>query len=229
VHITWDNLPPRQQRGFMLVRNSRFVLEEYHKDPFIKRATEYLDSLRAVFNFLNPENYRGIDREPLSPVDEDKKEQEIIASTRFLELMNDRREEWFLLDDAFEHNTELINTMEQAGEIVKYLQASQQYEIIEIARDEFGSSFPILGFDVGYWAGDHFSLIGDSVVKPKWHSPDPKDWDELKSYTVKLNSNLLFNSVDEALEFKNFYISKEWAETESSPGEFCIIQVASAS
>ncbi|MGE5294175.1 MAG: hypothetical protein ACM3VT_05050 [Solirubrobacterales bacterium] len=96
------------------------------------------------------------------------------------------------------------------------------WEIIHVQRDEFLVSDATLGFDIGYWSGDHFSLIADTIVTPMWHPPAPEDWGELLGQLSRLNEHLLFARPEDAAAFRAWYISRPWAETE---GEFCIIQV----
>ncbi len=82
-----------------------------------------------------------------------------------------------------------------------------------------------LGFDVGFWRSDHFSLIADTAICPTWHPPAPKDWAELSNRLLRLNNHALFDSVADAEEFRAYYRSKDWAETEDAPGEFAVIEV----
>lgn len=83
-----------------------------------------------------------------------------------------------------------------------------------------------MGFDTGHWGGgEHFSVIADTIVTPKWHGPDPEDYKELASQLSRLNRNLLLDSVQDAGLFKAYCKSKEWAEIEDEAGEFFVIQV----
>jgi hypothetical protein len=59
-----------------------------------------------------------------------------------------------------------------------------------------------------------------------WHPPAPDDFAEIALKLKKLNTNVLFNTYDEAADFKQYYQSKDWAETEMYEGEFCIIRLA---
>jgi hypothetical protein len=42
-----------------------------------------------------------------------------------------------------------------------------------IRSRELDTSGHLLGYDIGYWRGDHYSLISDSFVAPCWHPPAP--------------------------------------------------------
>jgi len=48
---------------------------------------------------------------------------------------------------------------------------------------------------------------------------------ELAEKLLVLNDNLLFDNPMQAEEFKKYYKSKKWSETEDQKGEFCIIQI----
>jgi hypothetical protein len=85
----------------------------------------------------------------------------------------------------------------------------------------------VLGYDVGYWSGDHFSLINDTLVAPLWHPPQPEDFQELAAHAHELNNHVLFPSASLAAKFRQWYLTKPWAETEYEPGEFCLIRVSS--
>ena len=116
--------------------------------------------------------------------------------------------------------------MRDAEEVVSLTDDSSIWEIINVSRGNAGSVGTPLGFDVGYWDGDHFSLIADTIVVPRWHPPVPDDFAELAAALSCLNENLLFDSSVDAEAFKEFYKSKPWAETEDHEGEFCVIKVS---
>ncbi|HSW54059.1 MAG TPA: hypothetical protein VLH59_03140 [Ignavibacteriaceae bacterium] len=99
------------------------------------------------------------------------------------------------------------------------------YDVILIRKESFEINNNLLGFDIGYWGGDHFSLIADTIITPTWHGPPEEDYLELSENFKSLNENLLFRTAEEGEKFKQYYKSKTWAETESYEGEFCIIQV----
>jgi hypothetical protein len=44
-----------------------------------------------------------------------------------------------------------------------------------VRRYFYESNDNILGYDVGYWAGDHYSIIADTIITPTWHGPPEKD------------------------------------------------------
>jgi hypothetical protein len=237
-------LPPRQTSGLMLVRKpEKLVLA--HEADFIRRGVqEYLRSLRNALDFIDPKDYRGISREPLeawSHSDEDHIKRGVktlidlrrdeAARRKFLELNGVDRYDLSLYDHEDDHNLELIQDLSIAEELQKLVDSPEDFEIIEVARGNFGTKYKFLGFDIGYWGGDHFSIICDSAVMPKWHSPDPEYFDELSKelHSLNLNEHLLFSKPKDAENYRKYYRSQPWAEGEHPRGEFCIIQVAEVS
>jgi hypothetical protein len=122
-------------------------------------------------------------------------------------------------------NESLIPTKKYALEIFNLLDNPREWEIIHVRCENFRSNSKTLGFDVGYWGSDHFSLIADTTLLPRWHPPIPEDFHELSRELSGLNSNLLFTDPDSAIRFRQFYKSKSWAETDVTGDEFQVIQV----
>lgn len=103
--------------------------------------------------------------------------------------------------------------------------AAADLTVVQVRRAQFVDSAPVLGFDVGCWGGDHFSLICDSMVRPTWHPPSVDDFDALAEAVCALNEHFLFPSADTAARFRQRYMEFGWAENETVPGEFEVIQV----
>lgn len=195
---------------------------------------EGIRRIRAAMPFTDPINYRGISREPLSPLwttdleelrksaDANKEEDVLIARIRIKEISDSRAKPGqFNLDEA------ALDNLEQALEVYNLLEGDSrdQYEIIRLTRNNEVSIEDTLGYDVGYWSGDYFSIICDTSITPLWHPPAFEDIEELAQQLNLLNRSLLFNTKDEAKKFREYYRSKSWAETEFKKDEFCIIRV----
>jgi hypothetical protein len=190
----------------MLVRKCENLVVAHEADFFRKGGQEYLRSLWSALDFINPKDYRGIAREPLEPwslTDErllrEKADtlkdihQDETARRRFLALNREDREEWITrYRDGWNYNTALIQELNVAQELQRLVDTPEDFEIIEVARSTFGTKFDFLGFDIGYWGSDHFSLICDSVVMPRWHPPEPELFEELGKHLYCLNNHLLF-------------------------------------
>jgi hypothetical protein len=234
-------LQPRQTRGFMLVHKPEKLVAANEADLIRRGGQEYLRTLRNTLNFIDPKKYRGISREPLEPwskIDEDLFKrgaktlidlpQDQSARRKFLELNGIDRYDRFLYDydDKDDCNLDLILDLRVAEEIRRFADSPEGFEIIEVARGDFGTEYNFLGFDIGYWGGDHFSIICDSAIMPCWHNPDPESFGELSKQLCCLNENLLFSKPHDAENFRKYYRSQPWAESENPRGEFCIMQVA---
>jgi hypothetical protein len=211
-----------KKQGYILSRKMGRLLDEYNLNKFAKENAARLQALRQAVGFINPFAYRGISREPLAPWSPEDKDEvnELSARKQMYEFIAQSGDEWNVPEES------IIATLDQAQEIRGSLVAPDEYEIVQISLENFEQQFEPLGFDIGFWGGDFFSLICDSVIMPRWHPPDPADFAALGLKLKNLNGNILFNTYGEATEFKKYYQSKNWAETEMYEGEFCIIHLA---
>ncbi len=222
-----------QTHGYMILRFAGALVAEYEASDFANQSREPLAMLRRTMSFINPHSYRGISRQPLAPyptLDPNKLQHleppELIgvnaeARAKFLEIVG---------DPAYsqEHNEDSLPTLAAAREVYSKLERPEDYEIVLVERTP-GRSKPDLGYDIGYWAGDHFSLICDTLVMPVWHPPQPEDFSALAELARNLNPHMLFPTAGEASAFRDFYLSRSWAETEDRPGEFCVVSLSSCS
>ncbi len=220
-----------QKRGYALLKVPSLLLSLYVEYSFVKEHRQFFQELRDAVSFIAPSRYRGISREPLSPLssfDTDiLKEFEVTggdmrtnyrARRRFLEIVGD--------NSCFaDYDEDLLPDFTVAQEVHSLLDNPDEYEIVSVTRAPLEPNIKSLGFDIGYWGGDHFSIICDSVVMPMWHLPDPADFEELAEALRGLNEHGLFQTHVEAEEFRSYYLTKSWAETETVDAEFCIIQI----
>ena len=221
-----------QTEGYMIVLKPDTLLERYAQSYVAQQNLEPLRNLRDAFSRFDIRRYRGISRDPLLPYP--SLDQKVIddfqatgkdmksdgkAQRRFREIIGDAP-----CDP--EVNEEALASLNDAKEILARTDQPSIWEIIHVVRGDNRSVGTFLGHDIGYWGGDHFSLIADTIVVPQWHPPVPDDFTELAEALSCLNENLLFNSSVDAEAFRNFYKSKTWAETEYHEGEFCVIKVS---
>ena len=66
-------------------------------------------------------------------------------------------------------------------------------------------------------SGHHFILCSLNVIRRRRTKA---------AALTSLNESLLFDSPADASDFKIFYTSKSWAETEGYEGEFCVTRVS---
>jgi hypothetical protein len=207
------------------------MVEEYEKSVDAIRSREHLAALRAATSFLNPRAYRGISRQPLEPY-----ETTDLARLRHMEPPETLRRNAkarlrfreILGEQGFdpEESEDCLSSLEDAAEVHALLETAGEYEVVLLERAFPHVSPGVLGYDVGYWSGDHFSLICDTLVAPLWHPPQPEDFGELAMRARALNDHALFPSAVLASRFREWYVRKPWAETEHEPGEFCVIRVS---
>jgi hypothetical protein len=209
----------KENLGFLILEKPTEMLRKYEERISERNFIEEYRKFRNTFAEFNPSNYLGISRNPLIGVPQNLQSvYEVIEEP-------DAQDYLSILD---EHNLSSGDLIFEYSETIKTFTKiinKARYDIILVRKDTFEDNNNILGYDIGYWDGDHFSLIADTIVIPTWHGPIEEDYDELKTKLKVLNRNLLFNTFQEAEVFKNYYKSKSWAETEDIEGEFCIIQV----
>jgi len=131
------------------------------------------------------------------------------------------------VEDAEDFDDDLLPTLGSAREVYGLTDDPSSHEIIRLDRCDQGSNPKTLGFDVGYWGGDHFSLVCDVWVMPCWHPPAQSDSVALAEFARRLNAHVLFSSAQDAATFRKWYITREWAEQENHEGQFVIIRVDS--
>jgi hypothetical protein len=217
-------------QGYLIVKKPLVSLKRYESSCVAARNRDFLEQMRSAFARFPPEKYRGIARFPLDGCSWDDP-----AAVKALEDsgvdMRSNRNARARLDESLDKSDDLddiclVPHIEDALHIHGLLDQPDSWEIIQIRRDEFQTGPTTLGFDIGYWGGDHFSIIADTIVTPMWHPPIPEDFAELIRQFSGLNQHLLFSRPQDAEEFRAYYRSKTWAETECGESDFfCIIQV----
>jgi hypothetical protein len=124
-----------------------------------------------------------------------------------------------------EYDDDLLDTAEQARGVFSLLDTPGDYEIVLFRRDSFEPGPNTLGFDIGYWALHHYSIICDTAVMPRWHPPAADDLVALAEQLRPLNRNVLFDTVQAAETFLNWYRGRPWAEDELPNAGFFLTQV----
>jgi hypothetical protein len=226
----------QQTSGYLIVMKPGPLIDWYEKwGQFIKYEKEH-KTFRTAFSGFNVRSYRGLWRHcligPIPFKERDELEafylhervENRAAITTWWELLINKVENEDINSDE-DDDGDLLPSIELALEVYRLLDIPEQYEIIMVKRQDFETNPNTLGFDIGYWGGDHFSLIADTLVTPMFHPAPEEDYQELRQRLSALNPNILFDNPEDASEFRNWYKSKDWAETEDREDEFCIIQV----
>lgn len=217
--------------GCAIIRKAEFEIQDYMRSDSAQQNLNILLALRAAMAFLDPCRYRGTGRTWLMPFPSlDDAVIEAFAQTgcemkldararrRFRELVGESEAE-------ADEDENLLASESQARSLFSLLDDPSRHELLHLQRREFSSSGELLGYDVGYWGGDHFSLIADSFVTPRWHPPQPDTFHLLAEQLRGLNAHLLFPTPKDASSFRAWYRGQDWAETEGREDEFEIIQV----
>jgi adenylate kinase family enzyme len=133
------------------------------------------------------------------------------------------REYYYNDDITDEDETDFIYDYYNALETLNNLN-DDNYELIwtRLADSGVGSlpEFISIGYEPTYFYGDHFSIICDSLFIPRWHGTDDEGT-AFQEYFNSLNKFGLFNFLEEAERFKEYYSTFEWAET----GTFYVAEV----
>ena len=221
----------RQTSGYAIVRTPTALVKAYDESIRTHKAAELFQRLCEKLKPLPRGAYRGTSRFPLMALPSDDPEilrafeetgcdvkTELPARRRFLELLGDDVPE-------SDFDEDLLPDYAAARDVFSLLESPNEYEIVQVAREPFFADVDCLGFDIGYWCGDHYSIICDSAVRPMWHPPQPECFEELVRQLRIVNESFLFSSAEGAVRFRSWYRTQSWAETESRPDEFCIIQV----
>lgn len=207
-----------QTQGYMIVLEPKVLIEMYDQFLVGQNAEDYLCEFREAFRAFNPKRYRGIFREclfaypslssqeienfqakcnmffvPFGKTDE-------LARYRFREIIGKPVDEYSPLSDR---SYDVLDSLADAKELYFLLDDPKQWEIIHVSREESLGSKSTLGFDIGYWDLNHFSLIGDTIVTPRFHPPPREDYANLSRAFSKLNEHLLFTSINDAESFRS--------------------------
>jgi hypothetical protein len=221
---------PIQDSGYLIVMRASAMLRDYSQGRVAREHPELLQQLREALGFLDPAAYRGMGRWPLDPypslnpatidafrgsgidMDSDR-----AARIRFWELVGEER------PDDYEER--LLSTPDEAREVWGLLDTPSDWEILHVAVAPLERTERTLGYDLGWWGGEFYSLISDCAIAPTWHPPDPDDFGELAGRLRLLNQHVLFETPEDALGFKSYYKTKPWAEAEDYEGAFRVARI----
>jgi hypothetical protein len=218
--------------GFALMKMPATLHAAYEQHAAQRDTWSALQQLRATLKNIDPAEYRGIERCPLAedPLIEpwfagDERryraldERDVAARVRFVDIVG--------ADDLTDKSSCVVLTLDYARELIRLVDSPAEYEIVRLAKalPESPRSQSHLGFDIGYWGGDSYSIICDSAIWPVWHGPPTDVFAELSDRLRELNTHCLFPTYESAQRFRSWYCTQDWAEIEGEPGEFCIISI----
>ena len=228
-----DVLPPdpNQMDGYLVVLKGEPCVAAWKAEAERgsgDASADYWAALRSALPTVVPSHYRGICRNPIDRWWEGEPAAGIRSPNE-----KARRRIWDLYGpDPTLHwerppwvDPDLLPTIEIAREILSLADDRVDREIVRVTRNTAGGTPNTVGFDVGYWGSDHFSLISDALVMPRWHGCPLEHLDSLRPWGRALNSDMLFPTAVAAAEYRDWYVAEPWTEDESSPGEFHVIRV----
>ncbi len=197
--------------GFLIVQDASLIVAAFDAVQIAGGLAEPLRDLRNELSFIEPTKYRGMGRAPLEPylgsIIERLRERgedvsNLTARKRFAEFVG-------------EDNGPLIPDLETGRKLISLLDKSALWEIIGVSQESLEPTANTLGFDLGWWGSEFYSLIADCAVAPHWHGPPFERLRELAQHLRSLNENVLFPGAANALEFLSYYEGQDWAETDN--------------
>lgn len=222
---------PRKSTGHIIVMTPAAFIGRYNASGIATENQSHLARLRKATASLDIGSYRGMGRDALEPFPSlDPAAVDAFANTGLdMESNHQARQRYRELigedqpDDAEEA---LMNSADQAQEVHSLLERPEDWELIRLTRGIQDPTPTSFGFDIGWWAGQPYSLIADTVVAPRWHPPDEEDLDDVLKALGTINRHLLFDTYEDAVTFKGWYTTKPWAESEDAPFDVVLIEPA---
>lgn len=217
--------------GFALMRMPTTLNAAYEASPFFSLNADSVAEIRRTLVGIQPHAYRGVERCPLAEAPDAYPGWAVQAEEISRQEQIDREARRQLVtilgpDHQCEHYPcHLVSTLGEANELKLVVDSPTDYEIVRLSIDDSDGGGELLGYDVGYWGGGKNSILCDSVLWPVWHPPPPEALKILAEYVTSLNAHMLFPARKFAEDFRKFYRSQSWAETEGEGEEFCIIAV----
>lgn len=211
-------------RAFALLEHASVIEAGYLKSPWCQQNLLHFEELRRALPPVDFTSYRGIGRTALgeSPWQSagwqgsgvQPPETEIEARLTLAGFHDPDGD----AGDARAY----LSTLDQLRAVEAVLESPADFDLVELCSD---SELPehLLGFDLGYWDGDNYSIICDAAIWPVWHPPVPEALVALARFVAKLNSHLLFPSRELAESYFDWYAGQDWAE--KPPESFAIIAI----
>jgi hypothetical protein len=207
------------EQGFLIVERFESLYVNYKNRYNLTRdvyAIPRIDHQPQDYSI----QYRGIDRDCLEPNDETPRN---LAELRMAELYNQK-------SPYVQNYIELINEedfipINLLEEIYALLENDKsKFETIFVriiyADNEIPARFKSIGYEPSIFYDDHFSASCDCMLFPRWHGTD-EEGELFIKYFNQLNSFGLFNSIETAEEFLQYYLSFDWTERD----DYYIVEV----
>jgi hypothetical protein len=159
--------------------------------------------------------YRGIDREPLQAFSDEHVR--LLGDTVPPRAEHAAQRLLASLEDRGLFYWDFIFALSDAVEAFGLLDHADEYELIFASAHEAADApgeWVRLGYEPTWFGGDHFSALADCMFFPRWHGPG-SDRTTFQRYFDDLNRDGLFEDVNGAQAFLDYYLSFRWTETGS--------------
>jgi hypothetical protein len=125
-------------------------------------------------------------------------------------------------------DSDLLPSIEVAQEILLLADAPTDRELLRVTRGDTRRTSRTMGYDVGYWGNDHYSIIADAMVMPRWHGCPLDQFASLQPWATRLNEHVLFPEAAGGEEYLEWYLRQPWAEVDAAPGQLQVIRADAA-
>ncbi len=212
--------------GFLIVKRFETLYTEFLSAPKFRPVLELGGIYALPRSDVGPERasvqYRGLDRDALSPYDNKEGR---LAEIRMAELQGPvSNEPYGSLDVGVE---DFLQSERDAREVLGWAdeETPGEYEIVWArlvgTQSDHPDGYDLLGYEPTYFVSDHFSVICDCMCFPRWHGTD-NEGELFRPWFDRLNKNGLFDAPDVAEEFLKYYLSFDWTE---HVGDYFITEV----
>lgn len=211
---------PNQRDGYLVVLKPEAAERHFESMALVQQV---------VPGTAAAKRYRGIARDPIDRWYEGEAKwnrdagPNDLARLKIWELYGPDPNDHWTLADWFD--PDLLANLADAQAVLALTQPPGDFEIIQVTRGDAATTAATLGFDVGYWGSDHFSLIADVLVFCRWHSCPTANLPTLAPWASRLNEHFLFASASDAAAYRTWYMEQDWAEVESHEGQFQVIRI----
>ena len=189
--------------AFAVARPADDLIRGYLATEQTQKHRDFIERLWSVIAPRMPGSYRGIGRIVRGvPPPPDGRDAAHWFSTMHISLTDPLLPAQLAVDRLSapdDDSADLLLSVNDARQVLESARGVERLEVIAVRRRHFVRRSSVVGFDVGYWGGDHYSILCDSIVTPTWHPPQPEDFETLASLLSSLNEHLLFPTEEAAL------------------------------
>lgn len=189
--------------GYLIVRTFDYVYLHYDR-PSQAGYWIYAIPRRGIPPAEASKKYRGVDRQALIAIPRGLSNE---FPTGLVEAEAQFRLDEFESDGRAEEGR--VFELEEARQVFRRLCEPLSFEFLHVGLESDGSctasSCKPIGYDIAYFGGDHYSAIANCMFFPSWWGTDEAG-ELYRVYFQKLNNDGLFDRLDDAREFRDYYV-----------------------